>query len=313
MNIKMGIDCASPISASGATMLVNSGNIFVGRYMVPKSNSTEWKRLGSNEVKILTNANLLILSVFELSAGRPSGGASVGELDGKSAVNEAKLLKMPRSGCIYFAVDYDAKSSDFGAIEAYLRAAKTQIGRYKIGVYGNYNVIEAMKSRGVCDCYWQTYAWSNGKVSSNANVFQYKNDTQLGGLSVDLDKAFGNEGLWNLNTKESWEEILNSVSTSPIEWKKSIELAINAANNAELGNLEIFKYLGTLIEKVGNLDYNGEKTWTGIIESFSQNPLEWETAINAAVGAANADGNLGELEIFKFLPSLIVKIYNSNK
>jgi peptidoglycan L-alanyl-D-glutamate endopeptidase CwlK len=50
--------------------------------------------------------------------------------------------------------------------------------------------------------------------------------------------------------------------------------------------------------------------WKEIIQKVASNPDEWENAINVAVAAAKADGNLGVLEIFKFLPELIEKIYN---
>ena len=51
--------------------------------------------------------------------------------------------------------------------------------------------------------------------------------------------------------------------------------------------------------------------WIEIIQKVASNPAEWETAIIVAVNAAAADGNLGALEIFKYLPDLIEKVYNS--
>jgi ABC-type bacteriocin/lantibiotic exporter with double-glycine peptidase domain len=50
--------------------------------------------------------------------------------------------------------------------------------------------------------------------------------------------------------------------------------------------------------------------WKQIIEKASSNPDEWEKAINVAVAAAKADSNLGDLEIFKYLPTLIEKVHN---
>ena len=55
-----------------------------------------------------------------------------------------------------------------------------------------------------------------------------------------------------------------------------------------------------------NMDYEQ------IIEKVSSGAAEqWKKAIETAVNAAKADGNLGDLEIFKFLPELIVKVYNA--
>lgn len=52
-------------------------------------------------------------------------------------------------------------------------------------------------------------------------------------------------------------------------------------------------------------------TWKEIIKKVTSAPEEWENAITVAVNAAKADGNLGALEQFKYLPELIEKIYNS--
>ena len=52
-------------------------------------------------------------------------------------------------------------------------------------------------------------------------------------------------------------------------------------------------------------------TWEEIIEKFTNQSTASKAGINAAVGLAESDSNLGELEIFKFLPELIEKIYYS--
>lgn len=52
-----------------------------------------------------------------------------------------------------------------------------------------------------------------------------------------------------------------------------------------------------------------KKDWKKILSEVSENGSEWEEAINTAVNAANAEGALGPLEIFKFLPALIEKVY----
>ncbi len=50
-------------------------------------------------------------------------------------------------------------------------------------------------------------------------------------------------------------------------------------------------------------------SWKQILEKVSDKPENWEKAISAAVNAAKSDGNLGDLEIFEFLPILIEKVY----
>jgi N-acetylmuramoyl-L-alanine amidase len=51
-------------------------------------------------------------------------------------------------------------------------------------------------------------------------------------------------------------------------------------------------------------------TWQEIIKKVASVPEQWENAITVAVNAAKAEGDLGALEIFKHLPTLIEKVYN---
>lgn len=72
----------------------------------------------------------------------------------------------------------------------------------------------------------------------------------------------GIDRMWFMNTlkdytktfdKMAWKDILNKVTSKPDEWEKAIETAVNAAkSNGNLGDLEIFQYLPTLIEKIYN-------------------------------------------------------------
>jgi len=58
------------------------------------------------------------------------------------------------------------------------------------------------------------------------------------------------------------------------------------------------------------LQVSRQLTWQEIIDKVGAAP-DWKQAINTAVSMANADGSLGEIEILRFLPELIVKIYYS--
>ncbi|WHH59183.1 peptidoglycan recognition family protein [Petroclostridium sp. X23] len=65
------------------------------------------------------------------------------------------------------------------------------------------------------------------------------------------------------------------------------------------------------VKKLVEQEEDTTLTWRQIIQKAASIPGKWETGIIAAVNAAKADGDLGALEIFEFLPELIVKIYNS--
>lgn len=192
-----GIDCATPLSAQLAKQIAAVGYEFVVRYLVPQR--LAWKRLTKAEVEAIKAAGMQVASVFETSAARPAGGAAAGAVDGQEAYNEAVLIGQPLGSAIYFAVDYDAQPADYDKIEKYLRAAAGKITGYAVGVYGSYAVIEEMAKRKACTHFWQTYAWSKGKKSSHANIYQHKNDTRLPNinLTLDLNESYGNEGFWN--------------------------------------------------------------------------------------------------------------------
>jgi hypothetical protein len=60
-----------------------------------------------------------------------------------------------------------------------------------------------------------------------------------------------------------------------------------------------------------NLEVTEKMDWKEIIEKISAGQADkWGEGIEAAVNAAKADGDLGALEIFQYLPQLIEKAYN---
>jgi len=55
------------------------------------------------------------------------------------------------------------------------------------------------------------------------------------------------------------------------------------------------------------IDYS---TWEQIVRQTVDNPDTWITAIRASVSAAKADGDMGDMEINKYLPDMIMKIHS---
>ncbi|WP_289143088.1 DUF1906 domain-containing protein [uncultured Brevibacillus sp.] len=175
-----------------------AGMKFVCRYLVPTSMA--WKRLTRQEAEAITAAGMKVVSVFQRGANDAAGGAVNGTRDGKAAFQEAKLIGQPEGTAIYFAVDYDAQPKDYGALEAYLKAAAKELPGYFVGVYGSFAVVEEMGRRGACQRFWQTYAWSKGRLSQAANLYQYKNGQTLAGHQVDFNDGLGNEGWWDTDS-----------------------------------------------------------------------------------------------------------------
>jgi hypothetical protein len=200
MAITKGVDCAVPLTAEKAKAMAAAGMRFACRYLVPAQYA--WKRLTRAEAEAITAAGLKIVSVFQRGQKDAAGGAANGTRDGKAAYQEAKAIGQLAGTAIYFAVDFDAQPKDYDAIEAYLRAAAKELPGYNVGVYGSYAVVEEMARRGAAKHFWQTYAWSRGKISKCANLYQYKNGQTLAGHTVDFNESYGNEGWWDTNPQK---------------------------------------------------------------------------------------------------------------
>lgn len=202
-----GLDYTTQTTPEIAKAFVDAGIEFVCRYLVPEK--YKWKRLTKTEADAISNAGLNIISVFESSASRAAGGAAAGKADGITALSEAKIVGQPEGSAIYFAVDYDAKAIDHKAIEDYLKAAAKELPGYHVGVYGSYSVCLTMFNLGI-KYLWQTYAWSGGKFTNHANIYQHKNGQSVAGVTVDLNNSFGGEGWWSTRIeaeKTSFEDV----------------------------------------------------------------------------------------------------------
>jgi len=199
-----GIDCASKLTATSAKALVKEGITHVGRYL-----SAAGKGLTKTEVTAITNAGLKIFSIYETNPIKLSYfTVEQGKVDAAAAEKLAKALGQPEGSVIYFTVDYDAQKNDFDEILAYFKAVVAGSKCYKVGAYGSYSVLDYLHSKKVVDYYFQTYAWSKGKENDFAHIYQYKNDTKLAGVAVDLDEIKKNE-------VGAWGEKANAASEKP--------------------------------------------------------------------------------------------------
>ncbi|MEW9698030.1 DUF1906 domain-containing protein [Paenibacillus sp. SI8] len=188
-----GFDCSTPLTANTAAAFSKDGYSFVGRYLVPSGA----KALTKQEAELISDAGLQILSVYETTANRALGGRSAGLADGAAALQVAAAVGQPPGSCIYFAVDFDATSAQLPTVIAYIQAASEATPGYTTGVYGSYQVMEAVHAAAACSRFWQTYAWSRGDKSTFLHVYQFQNDETIHGIGVDYNEAYGNEGFWN--------------------------------------------------------------------------------------------------------------------
>jgi hypothetical protein len=191
-----GFDCATKLNATSAKALKAAGFEFVARYL-----GDSWKTFDAAEANAVRDAGLKLISIFEESPLRVSYFTkSQGIKDAQEAYKRAKAVGQPAGTAIYFTVDYDAQPADIGAIIEYLSGIKQCFVDYKVGLYGSYAVMMAVK--GCVDYYWQTYAWSKGKVADHIHIHQYQNGVTVSGVQLDRNDIKMDPGAWGQPQQE---------------------------------------------------------------------------------------------------------------
>lgn len=164
-----------------------AGYGFVCRYLFAPAPGG--KGITRAEASTLRTEGLGIVAIYEEYAGRALEGQAAGIIDGKTALAFAHSIDFPDSRPIYFAVDINATAGQQPLIDAYLRGAASVIGAERVGVYGSYYVVERCYADKSAQFFWQTYAWSSGKVSAHTHFLQYSNGQVVGNASVDLNES----------------------------------------------------------------------------------------------------------------------------
>jgi hypothetical protein len=208
MGTREGVDY-SYARLSGAA-LAQAGISFVCRYLSHDAG----KNLSLAEVHDLRAAGIDVVSVWESTQLRPLEGEAAGLDDGREAGRQAAGLGAFPGAAIYFAVDFDITGrpqSQIDAILGYFRGARQTIGPYSPGVYGGLRTINLLAANpGLVDYYWQTYAWSNGQVHARAHIYQYRNDVQLAGVTVDRNRGLQEPfGQWGAPMREEEEDMFS--------------------------------------------------------------------------------------------------------
>lgn len=194
-----GIDRATPLTTSHCKLIKKheGGKFakFVLRYL---AGSTSWKNMNLEEVNRLKAEGFMIGSIFQEGKDGTKAGYQGGLTAGYKALERAKDIGQPSGSAIFFAVDYDAPVSDYNSIEQFLKGVSVAFASYyKVGIYGKFDVIEEMARRKACSYFWQTLAWSKGKLSKSADLYQYKIDVMANGVNVDLNECFNTDIFWN--------------------------------------------------------------------------------------------------------------------
>ena len=185
-----------------ACLFREHGIRFVVRYTSIGPNS---KNMSPAEVRQLLDAGLALVTVFEQKEGHMLLGRAAGVEAAKASRDLAAACGMPSGRPHYFALDTDPNplhDSDWDRIKEYLDGAASVLGRSAVGVYGGFLAIEKLVPTWA-PWGWQARAWSGGRWSAKAHLQQYRNEVQLCGSAVDLDRthpdrSIADYGQWGL-------------------------------------------------------------------------------------------------------------------
>jgi hypothetical protein len=146
------------------------------------------KNLTKAEYLDMDRSGIGVALVYENHAGDAAGGWSAGVTAAQLARADADVVGFPRDRPIYFAVDSDqVTSANFAAVSSYLDGAASVLGSADhVGVYGEFDVIE--RNVGSHARFgWQTAAWSGGRRSGKAALFQRIGTAFVGGIACDIN------------------------------------------------------------------------------------------------------------------------------
>lgn len=172
--------------------LKSLGAIGVARYL----SQDPAKNLSKGEYAALKNAKIAVTLVWETTANRALSGYNGGKADAQRAHQQADDLGYPKDAAIYFAVDFDASPSQRRTVLEYLKGANAGTAR-PVGVYGSYYVLEDAAAANVVDYFWQTLAWSGGKLSDNRDFLQV-----VAGSTSQYDMNYVHHADWGQDVKD---------------------------------------------------------------------------------------------------------------
>ena len=143
------------------------------------------KNLTRAEAQAMLAAGVPVGLVYEAGAGWMLGGAGAGAAAARAVLADADHCGVGVR-CVYFAADFDVTTpAEVAAVAGCLDGAAQVLGRARVGVYGEADVIDACLSGGHASWGWQTRAWSHGRLSDRAHLLQQIGAVRVGGVECD--------------------------------------------------------------------------------------------------------------------------------
>jgi hypothetical protein len=150
--------------------------------------------------------------VYESTAGWMLGGRPAGSAAANAAAQDLHDLGQPYR-VVYLACDIDiTDSTQFAAVDACLDGAASVLGRSKVGIYGEADVIDHCMGNGKAAYGWQTRAWSGGRVSGRACLLQQVGYVTVDGVQCDRNTILKDDwGQWPVEDDVSYDDAVKAL------------------------------------------------------------------------------------------------------
>lgn len=171
----------------GAAAIKRAGKAFVLRYLNDVSGG---KGISVTEFNEYQKAGIAVAFIWEGSGSEARGGPAAGTRAAKSAAALLKAQKFPANSVVYYAIDYNAHgAAEMAQLTGFFKGINSVRGITTTGVYGGLVAIQFAQANKLADWFWQTYAWSAGRVAARINLYQYLNGQTINGGAVDLVRS----------------------------------------------------------------------------------------------------------------------------
>ncbi|MET8848039.1 glycoside hydrolase domain-containing protein [Amycolatopsis sp. NPDC004625] len=160
-----------------------AGHVGVVRYA-----GTPWrpKNITKAEFQDMDRNGVGVALIFEDLSGDALKGWGRGVDAARAIAADAANIGFPASRPLYFAVDQDI-TTQMETVKAYFGGIASVLGSRPIGVYGEADVLDAVIGAGLAEYGWQTAAWSKGRRTTKARLFQRIGSVVVGGIACDVN------------------------------------------------------------------------------------------------------------------------------
>lgn len=221
------IDYSGGVPSAGSVKA--AGHLGAVRYVSERRPGADWmvgKPVGRAETADFAAHGLGVASVYQFGRAETAdwlSGAAGAVQHAPKAIALHAAAGGPKGRPIYVAIDDNPTWDQFaGQIRPYLQGFKQALeaAGLRLGVYGNYNVIEWAGNDGLGEFFWMHDWGSGGRIHPRTTIHQpAKRTATIDGVTVDVNNVYSRDwGQWNTTSSAplipGLDRLLNDTSLS---------------------------------------------------------------------------------------------------